>query len=477
MIRINDYFIKHFFDPEVVQSNYSFNINAVIKDDQGSIWLGTDNGLIHYDPALQAARLRPPVPEVISVKINEHEIPVSPIINLKPGIYKIQIDYIAVDLRQPGEMIYKIRLEGRDELFETTQSKSVTYQNLSNGEYRLFLHAINGDGVMSEKPFILQFVIKTPLNKQWWFFPALGMALVMITFIYFIGREHSLTHEKRKLEEKVRERTVEIEEQKSKLEIQRDLITTKNVEITASIRYALKIQKAVLPSQDLLTGFFPDHFIFIKPKDIVSGDFYWLTQKNDKIIFTVADCTGHGVPGAFMSMLSVTMLNEIVNIEGLTRSDLIVNRLHSMINISLNQSKMDGLDLSLCVYDRKKKQIQYTGALNQLVYIRNGLLEVIKADHFSVNSIREDFTSFSLNEVDVQQNDVFYLFSDGYMDQFGGELDKKYSVKRFYETLLEIHQLPMEQQATMLEEKLNAWKKDTVQTDDITVLGIRFRDL
>jgi len=140
----------------------------------------------------------------------------------------------------------------------------------------------------------------------------------------------------------------------------------------SSIRYARNIQKAFLPAPDLLDKLLPDNFVFQKPKDIVSGDFYWLTEKDNTIIFTVADCTGHGVPGAFMSLLSVTMLNEIVNMQGITHPDEIANRLHSLVNHSLNYSKMDGLDLTLCALDKSKRKIQFTGAMNHLVHIPRG---------------------------------------------------------------------------------------------------------
>jgi serine phosphatase RsbU (regulator of sigma subunit) len=220
--------------------------------------------------------------------------------------------------------------------------------------------------------------------------------------------------------------------------------------------------------------YFPENFIFLRPKDIVSGDFYWIARKNKKIVFAVADCTGHGVPGAFMSLLSITLLNEIVNVEGITQADKIANRLHEMIHKSLNRSRADGLDMALCVYDWNKRKIQYTGAMNHLVYVRNGKLNLLKADQYSINMVPEGFDSFSMHELDLIKGDVLYLYSDGYMDQFGGERDKKFSVRRFLDILVEIHRLPMHEQESILEQRHNEWKKDKIQTDDITIMGIRF---
>ncbi len=300
----------------------------------------------------------------------------------------------------------------------------------------------------------------------------------MLIFFYIKRREYKFLAEKRILEEKVVERTYEIQSQKNEIELQRDLINEKNTSITASIKYASHIQDAVLPPLELIDKLLPDNFILSKPKDIVSGDFYWLAEKDNKIIFTVADCTGHGVPGAFMSFLGITLLNEIVNIQGITRSDDIVTRLREKVSYSLQQGRKDippsdGMDIALCVLDMHQKKIQYSGGMNNLAYVRDGKLEVVKADRFSVCVSDYNPVPFKLNEIDFRNGDVFYLFSDGYKDQFGGNYDKKYLVPHFYLTLLEIHKLPMLNQKEVLEKKLTEWMKDTIQTDDVTVMGVR----
>src|SRR5665647_2880432 len=164
-------------------------------------------------------------------------------------------------------------------------------------------------------------------------------------------------------------------------------IRDRNASITSSIRYASNIQNAVLPPVELMDRLLPDNFILSKPKDIVSGDFYWLAEKDNKIVFVVADCTGHGVPGAFMSLLGITLLNEIVNIHGITRSDAIVTKLRERVIHSLQQGRKnipnsDGMDIALCVLDQYQKRIQYTGGMINLVYIRDGKLEIVKADRF-----------------------------------------------------------------------------------------------
>jgi len=181
------------------------------------------------------------------------------------------------------------------------------------------LKANNGDGTVTESPLTISIIIKVPVWGKWWFYPLVVFLLIILTFSYIKWREYKFLAEKRVLEEKVLERTYEIQCQKNELELQRDMIDEKNANITSSIEYASTIQNAVFPPVELINKLLPDNFILSKPKDIVSGDFYWLAEKDNKIVIVLADCTGHGVPGAFMSLLGITLLNEIVNIMGITR--------------------------------------------------------------------------------------------------------------------------------------------------------------
>jgi serine phosphatase RsbU (regulator of sigma subunit) len=266
--------------------------------------------------------------------------------------------------------------------------------------------------------------------------------------------------------------------QKDEIEHQSDIIDEKNANITASITYASSIQKAILPPAELLDKLFPHNFIINKPKDIVSGDFYWLAEKGDKIIFTVADCTGHGVPGAFMSFLGISILNSVVIIQGVVTANVILNNLRERVIRALQQSRKDisttdGMDIVLCVFDKKQMRMQYSGGLISLVYIRNGVLEVVKPNRFSVCVTKTNPGPFAINEFDVMEGDVFYLFSDGFKDQFGGGKGRKYLVSTFHRTLLEVHKLPMQQQKLFLENELKAWMGDSIQTDDVTIMGIR----
>ncbi|HCU17794.1 MAG TPA: hypothetical protein DF818_00705 [Bacteroidales bacterium] len=477
-IRTSDFSVKPIQRIEGLTENYQFNPNAIINDQQGKIWFGSDKGMVSYDPSMEYPQIKPPALGITSIRINDIEKDISDRIILSPGNYKIRIDFLGINLKDPALVNYQYKLEGYDQWSEITKSTFVTFPRLTEGNYTFILKASSGDGAVSENPLTINIIIEKPVWKKWWFYPSAVILLFIVTFVYIKRREYKFLAEKRILEEKVRERTYEIQCQKDEIELQRNLIDVKNTNIISSITYASHIQNAVLPPLELLDKLLPDNFLMNKPKDIVSGDFYWLAEKDNKIVVTVADCTGHGVPGAFMSLLGITLLNEIVNVEGITQSDAIVTKLRERVIGSLQQSRndiptSDGMDIALCVVDQEKKRIQYTGGMSNLVFIRDRKMEIIKADRLSVCVLYGNAGPFTMKEIEYRKGDVFYLFSDGYQDQFGGDFDKKYLSQHFYLTLLEIHELPMSHQREILETKLLNWKKDWNQTDDITVIGIR----
>jgi ligand-binding sensor domain-containing protein/serine phosphatase RsbU (regulator of sigma subunit) len=478
-IRTTDFSVKPVSHIEEISGDFQFNPNAASIDQNGKIWFGTNRGLVSYDPANEFPFLEPPVVGITSFRINdtETEFRDNKII-LPPGNYKIRVEFLGISLKDPELVTYQYMLEGYDNWSDITVNRGVTYDHLAEGVYTFMLRASSGDGAVTENPLMLSIIIKKPVWKKWWFFPVCAILIIIFTFIHTKRRELRFQAEKEILEKKVRERTYEIECQKNEIESQRDMINEKNASIMSSITYARNIQNYLLPPTELLDKLFPDNFILNKPKDIVSGDFYWLTEKNGKIVFTVADCTGHGVPGAFMSILGITLLNEIVNIHGITRSDDIVANLRERVIQSLQQerkdiSSKDGMDISLCVLDPRLKRIQFTGGINDLIFIRDEKLNVLKADRFPVGAYDDYQGFFSIHEVEYKKGDVFYLCSDGYRDQFGGDFDKKFLRQNFYLTLLEIHRLPLAEQKMALEKKLIEWMKDNPQTDDITVMGVR----
>ncbi len=477
-IRISDNSIKPIQHIEGSPEYFEFNTNSLAVDKQGKIWFGSDKGLISYDQSMEYVKLKAPILGITSIKINDEEKDIIEKIILAPGNYKIKISFFGVSLKDPSLVTYQYKMDGYDQWSEIDKKTTVTYDHLTEGTYTFILKASSGDGAFCENPLVLNFVIKKPLWKKWWFYLLSFLLLIILAVSYIKRREYTFRVEKKILEEKVIERTYELQRKKDEIEFQRDLINEINANITSSIRYALHIQNAILPPLDLIDKLLPDNFILSLPKDIVSGDFYWLAQKENKIIFTVADCTGHGVPGAFMSLLGITLLNEIVNVHGIIRSDEIVNNLRERVIQSLQQGRKDipttnGMDIALCVMDKQKSMIQFTGGMNNLIFIRDGKLEIVKADRFSVCALEDDFSPFLMKEITYKKGDIFYLFTDGFKDQFGGARNKKYLGKKIYSNLLDIHKLPMCNQKQILEEKIKAWMKNNIQTDDITVMGIR----
>jgi serine phosphatase RsbU (regulator of sigma subunit) len=286
-------------------------------------------------------------------------------------------------------------------------------------------------------------------------------------------RENAALKDKvnRELEDKVEERTQEIRAQKEQIEKQ-------NKEIKYSFDYAKRIQSTVLPHSDVFENLFAEHFIFFKPKDIVSGDFYWISQKGNKIIITASDCTGHGVPGSLMSMLGITMLHEIVNEKNFDRSDAILNELRTNVARTLKQEgkpgeQKDGMDMVLLIYDRSTGELEFSGANNPMYIIRKGEMIEYKGNNMPV-AFYDNMTDFTRHTIKLQKGDRIYLFTDGFPDQFGGPKGKKFKYKPFKELLMEVSERPMEEQRRILSMVFDEWKGNLDQIDDVLVMGLRF---
>ncbi len=257
-----------------------------------------------------------------------------------------------------------------------------------------------------------------------------------------------------------------------------DEIHHQNQEITASIDYASRIQTAMLPQSEHISKHLPEHFILYLPKNVVSGDFYWSARVDSKVVFSVADCTGHGVPGALMSMLGISFLNEIVVERGITNPGEVLDNLRREVIRALNQTggedeQHDGIDMALCSYDTESGILDFSGAFNPLYRIRNNILDEYKADRMPVcfyHGLEEPFKTISIQ---LDKGDQLYLFSDGYVDQFGGPNRKKFKSKALKEVLLEIYQKEMEKQKELLHNQFFDWKGNIDQYDDVTLLGIR----
>lgn len=262
-------------------------------------------------------------------------------------------------------------------------------------------------------------------------------------------------------------------------ELSRETLLEQRRELMASLKYASFIQKAVLPNQRYLQNILSDYFLLFKPRDIVSGDFYYCTRKDKLIIVAAGDCTGHGVPGALLSIMGVSFLNEILSTRGHCRPASILNLLRERVMNALHQrgkemENKDAMDLALLVYNTETLELQYSGANNPLYHIRKKVLTEIKADKMPVgiNAIEEE--SFTNHSLQLKPDDIVYLFSDGYADQFGGPLNKKFKYGPFKELLIRISDKTMVEQQKMMDRTIDTWIGEVPQIDDILVFGIKF---
>jgi serine phosphatase RsbU (regulator of sigma subunit)/ABC-type amino acid transport substrate-binding protein len=273
------------------------------------------------------------------------------------------------------------------------------------------------------------------------------------------------------LERKVQERTAEVVAQKEEIE-------KINKHMKDSITYARKIQEAMLPEDTRIVQHLPQHFILAMPRDIVSGDFYWFSHNHEKSLsfISVADCTGHGVPGAFMSMLGKSSLDYIMHEQSVETSDIILNELQLAVYRALGKNAKDGMDIAICGFDMANMKLHFAGAQGDLFMIRNQELTVIKGDKAPIGGDTKHYSEerkHKLHTVEMQKGDIFYMTSDGYIDQFGGPENFKFGSKRFRDILLEIHQKDLQAQSDRLRTEHNTWRDKQKQLDDILVIGVR----
>ena len=334
---------------------------------------------------------------------------------------------------------------------------------LKPGHYTLRAISRAAVGTTSDER-TLQFRIRPRFIETTGFYVILFLVFSTVIYIIVKMREGKLLHDKKILEDRVLERTAEIEAQKK--------------EITSSIEYASRIQHAMLPAETVLHDAFSDHFILYRPRNIVSGDFYWISREDERVFITAADCTGHGVPGAFMSMLGISAINDIINSDATLTAAEVLERLRDRIIKSLKQTgrqgeAADGIDMAFCIFDRKTSLIEFAGAYNSLVHFRKSKITEYRGNRMPIGIYHGESERFSYRIVKLDKGDTLYLFTDGFADQFGGPAQTKYKTKNLKLLLSSIKDLPMSDQMMMLNEEFDRWRGTGEQTDDITIIGIR----
>jgi len=455
------------------------SLNAVNKDNTGDIWIGTAKGIVRYNPHFFNSNKKEPYITIARKRVQFNDISDEK----KTFSYdenNFVIDYIGFWYKAPDKLVYRYKLDGHDNNWHIeTKSLTAAYSNLADGKYvfKVEVSYIQNQWISSPNAEF-SFRIKPPFWKTWWFIVSCVIIVVASFYFFLKYRIASLQKAKELLENEVLKRTAVIKKQMEEIETQLEQIAIKNRSITDSINYARRIQDAIFPPIELINKFLPESFVLFKPKDIVSGDFYWIAEKDQWLIIAVADCTGHGVPGAFMSMLGITLLNEIVNKHEINSASTILDLLRQNVISALRQTgdkdkTKDGMDISLCVIEKNLASLQYAGAYNSLYLIRNNQLSEYKADRMPIGihiNAKENFTN---NKIDILKNDLFYLFSDGYSDQIGGEKLRKFQSLNFKNLLVEISNLSPTEQKENLENTLEKYRGKHEQVDDVMVLGFK----
>jgi serine phosphatase RsbU (regulator of sigma subunit) len=285
-------------------------------------------------------------------------------------------------------------------------------------------------------------------------------------------RTRKLKQSKKVLEEKVTERTEELAAKNAEL-------AEKNKDITDSIRYAKRIQEAILPPESLVKKYLPDSFIFAKPKDIVSGDFYLVDKKGEQVVFAAVDCTGHGVPGAFMSIVGHNILSHALSESGTVTPSVLLDKLNKGVSEALNQASedtklRDGMDIALCAVNFNTLELQFAGAYNPLFIVRGGEFIEVKGDNIAIGSYTGiQQSTYTNHRIQLQKGDIIYVFTDGYIDQFGGPDGKKFKLNQFKSMLSTLNNVSLPQQALIIEKSIEQWRGVLQQVDDILVIGVK----
>lgn len=451
----------------------TFFENGISESQEGFVFFATDHGILRYDPKKDRKNTIEPITSFDHIMINDSSYALSDQLQLNYGQYKVEFFFTGVSLRKPDKVTYQYFLEGYDTDWSAiTSANFARYHKLGPGDYTFKVKTFNADGVGGTNIKEIHIHIEQPFWMKWWFW--LMCALVGFLSIRFIivYRERRLRENQEILQRALDERTKEVVEQKELLEI-------KNKDITDSILYAKNIQKAILPPRNQLKNWFADAFVLFKPRDIVSGDFYWSARFGNKLLVACADCTGHGVPGAFMSLIGSTLLQQVARMETVQSPGQLLDLLDVEIFKLLNRKTHDffvddGMDISLIEYDLETRAARFSGANRSMLLLQNGAISEIKGDRRAIGgSTRNENESFSVHSIQLEAGDLMYLYSDGITDQFGGSEGKKLKRSGLHEWIKETAHLTMDEQHDAIRQKMLLWRGSLPQIDDIILVGMR----
>jgi len=449
------------------------NPDGMFESSDSKIFVGTTDGLIIYDRKKDIKKGIAPYTNINSITINDINYDYQPSFSLPYNKkYIIRVNYVGINFEDPENVYYSTYVENYDDDWSKLTTSREGIYSLNDGKYKFSLISVNQAGLSQESPVSFLVFIKAPFWRTWWFILSVIVIFAGLVFLIIREREKAQKKIQEYLEKELEVRTSVVMKQKGEIELQ-------NLEITDSINYAKRIQTSILPDINKIKESFKDAFIFFHPRDIVSGDFYWFDKlDDDKFVLVCADSTGHGVPGAFMSMIGSTLLQDIVSRKRISTPSEILTLLDKQIFSTLNQNvelgvSNDGMDMVVCEFNLKTRHIRFASAMRPVIIVLDGEPYYIKGNRSSVGgeSVIEKF--FDDQEYYLKEGDTIYLFSDGLPDQFGGIDGKKMKIARLKKLIEQVSKLPMDEQKEAMSKYFFEWKGDHDQVDDILLMGVR----
>ncbi|MDX2173466.1 MAG: SpoIIE family protein phosphatase [Bacteroidota bacterium] len=468
-------------DNGLIKWNYTSNeITEITSDDglpteiihqldflDGYFYIATQEGLVIFNPDYQVSHFNLPKIDVTRFEGLGNSFSIKNLISgqeieLKESQNSFRIDFTVLDFNLPEKNRFKFRFLPYDKEWQQPLGTNfVIYNDLPAGTYRFELMGANADQIWCADPFILTIKVVPPFYRATWFKYLVIILIVLIIVLFVYLRVKAARSNRIRLERIIKQRTAEIQQQRA--------------ELMDSISYAERIQRAIFVGQDTLKANIKNSFIYYKPKDQVSGDFFWVGKHKDILIIFAGDCTGHGVPGAMLSIVGTSLLNKIVYEENLYLPGEILTRLNHLFYHQLNLKEdniRDGMDASIIALNLVNNNVYYAGAKNDASCIINNSLIDLKAHRYSIGE--NDSSEFKTTFIPYEPNRSFYLFSDGVKDQFGGTRQKKFSAARFKQTILQASDMPFDDQSNFIQNTVNTWQGVMPQTDDIMVIGFKF---
>jgi len=437
-----------------------------LRAPDGSLWVPAHEGLIHIEASNVPKLKVPPLMHITKIEVDGkswHPNEQQPI-ELPPNPQRITLYFTACSFVAPQKITFKYRLQGFDEEWQLqNHPRMVSYTNLPPGNYRLEVYAANADGQWSLQAATVSFHIQAAFYETIWFYIAIPIAFVFFVGGFYAWRIQNIERQKEELQEIVRQRTAALED-----ELNNTL---------SSIQYARLLQESSLPDVNTVRQHFPDLWRFHQPKNIISGDFYWFSDAATLPTLAVADCTGHGVPGAFMSIIGQFLLNEVLNLTKAHPLPCAMKALHDGLSSIIEKNGLqDGMEIGICQWDASRKILYFSGARHHLIAVNSRGLHVYKGAAMAISALWSQTVEkeeFPLYAIDIDEPTWFYLFSDGYKDQFGSPTGRKLGAKAFYALLQRIARLSPEAQQKQIEEFFFNWKRERPQVDDVLVVGFR----